>query len=72
RTQRPPAGLLLSIPEGEGLLIWLYRQDAPGTRVTLQELEWECNCILATRHTGPINPPLCGVHWANRFLQRHP
>ena len=74
---RPPqAGqsaynLLLSGPEEEGLIIWLRRRDALGTRATVQELEWECNCILAARHLGPLEPPTCGDYWTNRFLKRH-
>ena len=68
----PAHNLLLTPHEEKGLLIWLHRRDALGTRATVQELEWECNCILKSRHTGPEEPPLCGSHWANRFLKRHP
>ena len=68
----PAHNLLLTPHEEKGLLIWLHRRDALGTRATVQELKWECNCILKLRHTGPEEPPLCGSHWANRFLKRHP
>jgi hypothetical protein len=72
RSNRPPTNLLLSTVEEEGLLIWLRRWDALGTRATIQELEWECNCILASRHVDSSDPPLCGDHWTTHFLRRHP
>ena len=43
-----------------------------GTRATIQELEWECNCILVLHHTSLNNPPLCGNYWTTQFLQWHP
>ena len=42
------------------------------TRTTIQELKWECNCILISHHTNPGDPPLCGDHWITRFLQQYP
>jgi hypothetical protein len=71
-SNRQPTNLLLSTVEEEGFLIWLQHWDVLGTHATIQELEWECNCILASRHTGSGDPPLCGDHWTTRFLQRHP
>jgi hypothetical protein len=68
----PAHNLLLTPHEEKGLLIWLHRRDALGTRATVQELEWECNCILRSRHTGLKEPPLYGSYWTNRFLKRHP
>lgn len=72
RTNRQQTDLILSTVEEEGLLIWLRRRDVLGTRATIQELEWECNCILASRHVGLGDPPLCDDHWTTRFLRRHP
>jgi len=68
----PAHNLLLILHKEKGLLIWLHRRDALGTRATVRELKWECNCILKSRYTGLEEPPLCGSHWTNRFLKRHP
>ena len=48
----PAYNLLLTLHEEKGLLIWLHRRDALGTRVTVQELKWECNYILRSRYTS--------------------
>ena len=68
----PAYNLLLTPHEEKGLLIWLHRCNTLGTRATVQELKWECNCILRSHYTGPEEPPLCSSHWTNRFLKRHP
>ena len=68
----PAYNLLLTLHEENGLLIWLHRRDALGTRATVQELKWECNCILKSRYTGLEELLLYGSYWTNRFLKRHP
>lgn len=36
-------------------------------------LAFECNKILARRHSNPaIPPPQCGEHWPYRFIDRYP
>jgi|ERR1700722_11005050 len=68
----PAYNLLLTPHKEKGLLIWLHRHNALRTCATVQELEWECNYILKSRHTSLEEPPLYSSHWTNRFLKRHP
>ena len=68
----PTYNLLLTPHEEKGLLIQLHRRNALRTRTTVQELEWECNCILRSRYTGLEELPFYSSHQTNRFLKRHP
>ena len=68
----PVYNLLLTPYEDKGLLIWLYCHDVLKTRATVQELKWECNCILKLRYTGLKEPPLYSSYWTNRFLKYYP
>ena len=73
RSEREPTGRLLDSKEEKGLYIWLDRLNLLRTRPSKRMLEYECNFILAQRHTDPnTRPPRCGAKWAQHFLARHP
>jgi hypothetical protein len=71
RQERPLANMLLTYNKEQGLILWLHHQDALKVRAIRLELQYEVDCILADRHTGPGFLRTYSEHWVRRFLKRH-